>query len=959
MSSVGFSVSVLLSSALVQGERVNRPLTERTIGSDATDVVLGPDGLHVYYTAVAAGGEVRYRVPTAGGISTPSGAALGAGFTPDGSRSFVVTISTDVNPVYFRLYSARTDGSAGSVFLAGRGGFLQYQIAPDSRYVLVRPGPTSMLVDGSRAEVDLGLPYGALPTITPDSTLVLAWEDRSLYRVPIDGSEASLVLHSLSDPWQFEGPVTITPDSTRALFVVRAISARQLWSIRVDGSSAPVLLAELGAVYQYKISPDSSQVVYMSYDSGQETLFSVPVDGSSAPLQISGAAGEMVDFELTGDGLWVVYIASSPLHDELYSTRVNGSTGPRKLNRVLPFGGDVTAFDLPASGPFVAYRADQEVDQRFELYSASVDGSTSTLRIGGENPPHADVLEFQVDPSGAGVYFRIDRDADEAYQLFAVGFEGTEPPLEVSGPRVAGGSVQPGWALSPSDGRVVFVADALIDEHFQLFSTSVSGARVLLSDRARGSVARFLTTPGAERALYLADGTTPGRVEAYSAAIDGPNHAPRLNPPAAEIGHMALLPDGSRALLRTADSGEIFSVPMDGSAEAVLLSPDGTAYSLDVAPDGEHAVFLFLPSSALKRGLFSARVEGSLPKKLNPNLTTGLFLGNTYALAGQRAVFEIYSNTGTSNLWSALIAGGQPAVKLGTSPTWLSRFERFVATPDGTRVVYVADRDTDEVFELYSVPTDNSGPAVKVSAPLVTGGDVNNDLALTPDSRHAIYSADATVDGLVEIFSAPLGGTGPTVFLARTGTQGAHKTTDTHVIIHGAVLGPESELTSVPIDGSLPPNRLHEPLSSGSSIGADFELVPGGGLVVFRLTTVTHAPTLLRSPIDASTPPLVLEDQREVADFVVSPDGSAVAYRARGGTEPFALFVVPMTGGPARRASTDLVAGGSLYVGDLEQPRGYAFSSDGRRLLYLADQEQDGIRELFFTQLARPLWRTR
>ncbi len=77
-------------------------------------------------------------------------------------------------------------------------------------------------------------------------------------------------------------------------------------------------------------------------------------------------------------------------------------------------------------------------------------------------------------------------------------------------------------------------------------------------------------------------------------------------------------------------------------------------------------------------------------------------------------------------------------------------------SPDGRYVVFVADRDTDEMFELYSVRREGGEP-VKLNPPLVNGGNVTL-FQISPDSQYVVYSADQEKDNVVELFSVPIGG---------------------------------------------------------------------------------------------------------------------------------------------------------------------------------------------------------
>ena len=54
-------------------------------------------------------------------------------------------------------------------------------------------------------------------------------------------------------------------------------------------------------------------------------------------------------------------------------------------------------------------------------------------------------------------------------------------------------------------------------------------------------------------------------------------------------------------------------------------------------------------------------------------------------------------------------------------------------SPDGTTVVYMADQDTDEIFELYSVPIDGSTMPIKISGAMLMGpGSGVLDLTISP-----------------------------------------------------------------------------------------------------------------------------------------------------------------------------------------------------------------------------------
>lgn len=83
----------------------------------------------------------------------------------------------------------------------------------------------------------------------------------------------------------------------------------------------------------------------------------------------------------------------------------------------------------------------------------------------------------------------------------------------------------------------------------------------------------------------------------------------------------------------------------------------------------------------------------------------------------------------------------------------------FAISPDGSRVVYRADQDTDFVDELYSIPI-AGGTSTKLNGTLPLNGDTTTYL-ISPDSTRVVYLADQNTNNVVEIYSVPVGGGTP------------------------------------------------------------------------------------------------------------------------------------------------------------------------------------------------------
>ena len=76
----------------------------------------------------------------------------------------------------------------------------------------------------------------------------------------------------------------------------------------------------------------------------------------------------------------------------------------------------------------------------------------------------------------------------------------------------------------------------------------------------------------------------------------------------------------------------------------------------------------------------------------------------------------------------------------------------FQISPDSSRVIYYADQETANVFELYSVSLGGpAGAGIKLNGPLVTDRNVF-EYQTSPDSGRTVYIADQDTAGVMELF---------------------------------------------------------------------------------------------------------------------------------------------------------------------------------------------------------------
>lgn len=453
------------------------------------------------------------------------------------------------------------------------------------------------------------------------------------------------------------------------------------------------------------------------------------------------------------------------------------------------------------------------------------------------------------------------------------------PPVKLNGPLVSGGSVIDIPSFTPDGSRVIYVADQITNDVFELFSVPSDGGIPIKLNGALATSRDVGHVPLTRSPLVSSDGShvyyqvvgeiTAGGLGLYSVPSDGGTPM-ILNAPLSSadlIGFRGVSGDGSRILYEiytdgpNADFSNLYSAPNGGgSAVKLNASVSGTFIgSAGFTPDGVRVVFNVYAVSRsgadTRSTLYSIPRDGGSPIQLAESAE-----GDPTVRVSSDSSRVLYK---TSELYSVPTVGGT-LVKL-SDPMVLGgnvRDARF--GPDGSRAFYLADQVTDEVIELFGVPSDR-GPVVKLNGALPSGGDVvSTSIEVSSDGSRVLYVADQDTDNVFELYSvSSFGGT---------------------------------------------PVKLNGPL------------VAGGDTTFYTYT----------SPI-------------------FSPDGSRVIYRADQDTDNvFELYSVSSLGGTPIKLNGPLVAGGDVSGNSsFQSTNTFKTSHNGSRVLYAADQDTDGVNELY------------
>ena len=761
-------------------------------------------------------------------------------------------------------------------------GWCEFQITVDSsRVVYVADQDAngiydlySVPINGSTLPVKLNstLPSGSSVSpfkISADSNHVVYRADQDtqyvdeLYSVPIDGSALPVKLNGILVSGGEVNNFHISADSNLVVYSADqdVVDLSELFSVPIDGSTDPIKLNETlfsaaGVNWEFQISADSSRVVYrdgLNTDDDVMELYSVPVDGSNPPIKLNSTlvnGGDVWHFQISADSSRVVYSADQNTDDihELFSISIDGNTTPTKLNGTFTSENASWYFQISNDSSQVVFLSNYWVIN-FDtgLYSAPINGGTLPVRLDHSQVLVGDVVEddqTSISADSKWVVYLADQDTDGVNELYSVLINGIFPPIKLNTPLVVGQEVYRGFQISPDSTRVVFLSDQDVDDVFELYSVPINGHTqpTKLNTPIIGGFgvwSGYQISADSKYVVYLADQNLGHVAELYSVPIDGSTPPIQINTPMSggfNSSSFQISNNGHTVVYRAdpdnIDVDELYSVPIDGSAQPTKLNSThiGSVNYFQISADSSQVVY-DIKENLMQyiTELYSVPLDGSAtPIKLNNTLGPGGTLGSYFKISvgSNRVVYlSEYDYMSDPELYSVPIDGSTAPIKLNGTLVSGGEVKEFEISADGSRVTYRADQDTDYVDELYSVPIDGSSAPIKLNGTLVSGGVVSI-YQISADSSQVVYRADQNTDDVYELFSVPLNGSSAPIKLNGTLVSGGEVgqspkiSADSSRVVYRADQDTDDvfELYSVPIDGSSPPFKLNETVTSGGDV---------------------------------------------------------------------------------------------------------------------------------------------
>jgi len=501
-----------------------------------------------------------------------------------------------------------------------------------------------------------------------------------------------------------------------------------------------------------------------------------------------------------------------------------------------------------------------------------------------------------------------------------------------------------------------------------------------------GDVGDFLLSASGERAVYRAREAGDGELgELYSVRTGKPGEHVRLRSglPAGRFSTALLFtPDERRVVYSTLrpPANDLYIEPVDGSAPPVQLNSlpassviggaggdfDGVVF----LPDGQRLAFLARVGATAHIGLFVTLVDGSSP----PQLLTGdldLLQGLEVSADGSRLAFRASVGVSSVGLYAVHSDGSTPPRRVDAGGRQAPEFD-FRLSPDGEHVFYRTNPNAG-IGELFVTPSDASTVPLRLSAPLQARGAVTA-FALDPLGYRVVYRADQEFDEQFELYSVPADGSAVALRLHAPLSSGRDvrdfqiSSDAVRVVFLGDLRTDEVfELFSAPLDASRAPVRLSENLVSGGDV-LDYRISPDGKVVVYRADQVTDGiPELFSTSVRGSrgqtklSRPLV--PGGFVGSFQISADSRTVAFTAQrlvippvppvgdpgppggGDPQPLTLLTAPIRG--QEKASE--IAGPFHGPGTVSD---FQISADGKVVVYRADQDEQYVIELYAARRA-------
>jgi hypothetical protein len=332
------------------------------------------------------------------------------------------------------------------------------------------------------------------------------------------------------------------------------------------------------------------------------------------------------------------------------------------------------------------------------------------------------------------------------------------------------------FKVHPTNNLVLHNGRSAIGEPINVWQSLLTGvSHVSVSGMTSGARAavEYAYAPDASYVVYRADADTVGQNELYRYTISPPARF-KLSTTLQANGNVTdfeISPNVANANVvyradYTVDNRfELLSVPASGGPSILVSGSPVTGRDASrpkFSLNGNRIFFRSNRDDANKTELFRVQVDGSSLTKIGDITATSGSVNPNYEITpdGVRIVFIAdRATTGVKELYSVVINTGVISkLSFGSSESTT----KFAISPDGTNVVFLIGSLAVGTNMLSSVPIAGGVSSWPRLSPEMTGAASSIiDFAISPDSQRVVFRGDAEIEGQIELWSTPIAGVRP------------------------------------------------------------------------------------------------------------------------------------------------------------------------------------------------------
>jgi Tol biopolymer transport system component len=302
-------------------------------------------------------------------------------------------------------------------------------------------------------------------------------------------------------------------DDTRVVYRAdqQVVDRLELFSVSVatPGVSTKLnstLVQEGDVTSGYEISPDSSRVAYVADQDvdGVLELYAVAFSNPGTSSKLNGAligGGDVCHFTFSPDSTRVAYCADQDTDEvtELYTVALNAPGASMKLNPTLVAGGEVmSSYEFSADSSFVAYAADQEVDEKIELFRVDIASPGNATKLNSALVADGDVWDFKFRPDGTHIGYIATQENLAVYELYEVALASPGNSTKLSAPMNGAGLWQFEYAADSSTAVYNAEQDSTLPELYQIAIAAPGNSSKLNSTLASGGAVWAFVNKGGQ-----------------------------------------------------------------------------------------------------------------------------------------------------------------------------------------------------------------------------------------------------------------------------------------------------------------------------------------------------------------------------------------------------------------------------------------------------------------------------